>query len=228
MNQSESRVPSPESGVAAGGLLARDSRRATQDIGRRNPFRRLYHWILSWAHHPWGTWALALFAFIDSSIFPIPPLFLQIALSLEKPRRAWWYAAVNTIASVLGAVAGYLIGMFLYESVGRWVIETWGYRRQFDRVGTFLDGNTFSFALVWSFLPFPYKVLTIGAGFFGASLPALLVASTIGRSLRFFAIAALLRFFGARARDFIERYFNWVLLGVAALVAAVILAMRLM
>jgi membrane protein YqaA with SNARE-associated domain len=192
----------------------------------RHPLKRLYRWILGWANHPWGIWALAAFAFIDSSVFPIPPLFLQVAMSLERPRRAYWYALVNTIASVLGAILGYVIGMFLYDTLGRWVIETFGYQANFEKVRTTINENTFKIALVWSFIPFPYKVINIGAGLCGAPLGTLLVASTIGRSARFFALAEICRRWGLSGKDFIERYFNWVLLGVGALVVSVLLAMR--
>src|SRR4029079_17389111 len=84
----------------------------------RNPLRRLYHWILSWANHPWGTAALAVFAFLDSFVFPIPPLFLQVALSLERPKRSFWYALVDTVPSIIGAAAGYYIGLTLWGSIG--------------------------------------------------------------------------------------------------------------
>src|SRR5579859_4755777 len=76
-------------------------------VSDRNPLRRLYHWILSWANHPWGSAALGVFAFLDSFVFPIPPLFLQIALSLERPKRSFWYATVDTVPSILGAAAGW-------------------------------------------------------------------------------------------------------------------------
>src|SRR5688572_14812745 len=154
---------------------------------RRNFFRRVYHWLLGWAHHPAGTWALAGFAFIDSSVFPIPPLFLQVAMSLERPRRAYWYATVNMVASVAGAVLGYVIGYYLYKSVGAWVIESFGYQQQFDKVKNVIHENTFAIALVWSFIPFPYKVINIAAGVVGAPIAPLLIASTIGRSARFYA-----------------------------------------
>ncbi|HZN61867.1 MAG TPA: VTT domain-containing protein, partial [Planctomycetota bacterium] len=192
----------------------------------RNPFRRLYAWILTWAHHPLGTWALGVFAFIDSSIFPIPPLFLQVAMSLERPKRSWWYATVDLVGSILGAIVGFLIGALLYDSVGRWVIETWGYQKQFDKFGEFIRAHGFWFTLLYSFVPFPYKVITIGTGFFGGSLPLLLVASSIGRALRFYGLAAVCFWGGSSAKDFIDRRFNWVLAGVGLLVAGVIAVMR--
>jgi len=193
----------------------------------RNPLRRLYRWILSWAHHPMGTWALAVFAFLDSSVFPIPPLFLQVALSLEKPRRSFWYAFVDTAASVAGATLGFFIGYALYDTVGQWVIRTWGMEVQFALARVDFEKNAFVFILIYSFLPFPYKVITIGSGFFQASLLTLLAASVIGRGWRFFLLAALCFFFGPRVKTFVERYFNAVCLGVALLVAAVIVAMKL-
>ena len=192
----------------------------------RNPLRRLYAWILTWAHHPLGTWALAFFAFVDSSIFPVPPLFLQVALSLERPRRSWWYATVDLVGSILGAVIGFLIGALLYESVGKWVIETWGYQKQFDRFGSWIHDHGFWFTLLYSFVPFPYKVITIGTGFFGGSLPMLLVASSIGRALRFYALAAVCFWGGKKAKDFIDRRFNQVLIGIALFVLLVIFIMK--
>lgn len=195
----------------------------------RNPLRRLYAWILSWAHHPMGTWALALFAFLDSSVFPIPPLFLQVALSLERPRRSFWYAFVDTAASVAGAVLGYVIGYALYDTVGAWVIRTWNLEAAFARAGEEFGRNAFAFILAYSFLPFPYKGITIGSGFFHerVSLTTLLAASVIGRGGRFFLLGALCFFFGPRIKVFIERYFNLVCLAVALLVASVVAVMRL-
>ncbi len=195
----------------------------------RNPLRRLYHWILSWAHHPMGTWALAFFAFVDSSVFPVPPLFLQVALSLERPRRSFWYAFVDTAASVAGAVLGYLIGWGLDKAVVQWIIRINGLQPQFDRIGDYFGQNAFPFILVYSFLPFPYKVITIGSGVWHHKVPlaTLLLASTIGRSCRFFLLGALCRFFGPRVKIFIEKYFNLTCLGIGLLVAAVILVMKL-
>jgi len=188
----------------------------------RNPLRRLYCWILSWAHHPWGTAALAVFAFVDSSVFPIPPLFLQVALSLERPRRSFWYAFVDTAASVAGAVVGYAIGYFLWDAVGVRLVGELSPALRGE-----LQEGAFQVTLVYSFVPLPYKLITIGSGFLHLNLAVLLLASTIGRSLRFFALGALCYWWGPPVRIFIERYFNWVCLGIGLLVAAVLGALRL-
>lgn len=194
----------------------------------RNPLRRLYRWILSWAHHPGGTWALAIFSFIDSSFFPIPPLFLQVALSIERPRRSLWYATVNTVASVAGSILGYWIGYALYGTVGKWIISVNGLEEEFASIGQKFGDNAFPFILLWSFLPFPYKLITIGSGVFHGQvgLPMLLLASTIGRSARFYLLAGLCRWQGARAGYWIEKYFNWVVIGIGLLVVAVVVATK--
>ncbi len=186
----------------------------------KNPLRRFYQWILSWANHPWGTAVLAVLAFLDSSVFPIPPLFLQVALSIERPKRSFWYAAVDTVASVFGAMLGYVIGYALWETVGIHII---GIEAK-DKVGVELKAHAFTFILAYSFLPFPYKVITIGSGVFHeyVPLPTLLAASIIGRGWRFNLLAAICYFMGARAKTFIDRYFNWVCLAVGLLVAGVL------
>jgi membrane protein YqaA with SNARE-associated domain len=193
----------------------------------KNPLRRLYHWILSWANHPWGTAVLALLAFLDSFIFPIPPLFLQVALSLEKPKRSFWYAFVDTSASVVGSIIGFYIGYALFGSLGKWLIETWHVQSEFARAGEEFNRNAFGFILFYSFLPFPYKVITIASGFFKVGLPTLLLASTVGRGMRFFALGALCYFMGPRVKIFIDKYFNLVCFGIGLLVVAIVVAMKI-
>jgi membrane protein YqaA with SNARE-associated domain len=188
----------------------------------RNPLRRLYRWILSWAHHPAGTWVLGVLAFLDSFVFPIPPLFLQVALSLEKPRRSFWYAFVDTAASVAGAVAGYWIGYFFWDLVGVRIIGPIP-----DPMRAKLQADAFTVTLLYSFVPLPFKIITLGSGFLHLSLPVLLVASTLGRSARFFALGALCFFMGPRVKVFIEKYFNLVCLAVALLAASVLAVMKI-
>lgn len=192
----------------------------------RNPLKRLYGWVLSWAHHPAGTWALAGIAFIDSSVFPIPGLFLQIALSMERPKRSWWYAFVNTVASVAGACVGYAIGYALWESIGVHIIGEAGRTKCAEWLKAW---GVFPALTIYSFVPLPFKIATIGSGVLHDTVPLwlLLAASTLGRSLRFFLLATITYFKGRAVKDFIDRYFNLVTLAVALLVAGVLVVLRL-
>lgn len=179
-------------------------------VARRGVVRRLYDWVLHWAETPYGTPALFVLSFSESSFFPIPPDVLQIALSVSKPKRAFYYAAVSLVASVLGAILGWYIGFALWE----------GLRDFFYAYVPGVNVQTFSVVeakytewgflaiLVAAFTPIPYKVFTIAAGVFQYSLPLLLVASVLGRSARFFTVATGIYFFGPRVKDLMEKYFE--------------------
>jgi len=188
----------------------------------KNPLRRLFHWILSWANHPWGSAALAVFSFLDSFVFPIPPLFLQVALSLEKPKRSFWYATVDTVPSVIGAAAGYYIGMTLWSSVGVKIVG------EIPRGFTDLMVNQqFLITVLYSFIPLPFKIITLGSGFLHLNLATLLIASTLGRASRFFALGAICYAYGHRAKDFIEKHFNRACLILGVLLALILVGAKL-
>lgn len=172
--------------------------------------RRLYDWVLSLAHHKHGTWALFLLSFAESSFFPVPPDVLQIALTLEKRERAWYFATVSTIASVLGGLLGYLIGWGFWEATQdlfyRYVP---GFTPQvYDKVHGLYEQWNFWIVFAAAFTPIPYKVFTIAGGVFGVFLPMFVVASFVGRGARFFIVAALLWKFGPPVKGFIDRWFN--------------------
>lgn len=181
--------------------------------------KRLYLWVLSWAESKYSTYALAVLAFIESSFFPTPPDVLQIALSLFKPKRSYWYAFITLSFSVLGGILGYFIGVFLFESVGRTIISTLGYEQQFAVVGELFKGNAFLAIFAAALTPIPYKVFTIAAGVWQVGLLPLVLASILGRGLRFFSVATLTYFLGERVKVFIDKYFNWISAGLLVLVA---------
>ncbi|OIQ06747.1 MAG: cytochrome B [Rhodobacteraceae bacterium CG2_30_10_405] len=167
--------------------------------------RSLYDWTLALAQHPRALWALALVAFVESSVFPIPPDILMIPMIVAAPRRAFLIAAVASVSSVLGGMLGYGIGLYLYDSVGLPVLEFYGKTGQFETFRTTYNDWGAWAVLIAGVTPFPYKVITILSGATGLSLPVFMAASIVARGLRFFVVAALLWQFGAPIRDFIER-----------------------
>lgn len=186
---------------------------------RRNVVRRLYDWVLHWAETPYGTPALAAISFAESSFFPIPPDVLQIALSVAKPRRSYFYAAVSAAASILGGVLGWLIGFLFWASLGEFFFRyVPGFSREtFQHVQDLYHDNAFLAILGAAFTPIPYKVFTIAAGVFEVPLMALVVASALGRSGRFFLVATFIYFCGPMAKNILERYFEWVTLALFAM-----------
>ena len=188
--------------------------------------KRLYLWVLSWAESTYGTYALAVLAFIESSFFPIPPDVLQIALSISKPKRSYWYAFIALLFSVLGGILGYFIGLFLFESVGRVIIQSLGYEQQFALVGELFKENAFLAIFAAALTPIPYIVFTIAAGVWQVGLFPLIMASILGRGLRFFAVAVLTYFLGERVKVFIDKYFNWLSVGLLILIVIGYLAIK--
>ncbi len=168
----------------------------------------LYHWVLSWANSKYGTYALFGISFAESSFFPIPPDVLQIALTVSKPQRAFWYAFLSTIASVLGGIAGYLIGYFFFDAVGKMIITTLGYQQYFTAVGKLYADHIFWAVFGAAFTPIPYKVFTIAAGVWKVAFFPFFMASVLGRAGRFFLVATLLSLFGPRIKEFLDKYFN--------------------
>ncbi len=167
--------------------------------------RRLYDWTISLASSPHALWALAFVAFIESSVFPIPPDLLMIPMIIARPHMAFRIAAVATVASVLGGLAGYAIGWGLFESVGRPVLEFYGKDAYFgDFAAQYNQWGAWA-VLIAGVTPFPYKVITILSGATGLDIWVFMIASLVARGLRFFVVAALLWKFGAPIRDFIER-----------------------
>jgi membrane protein YqaA with SNARE-associated domain len=195
---------------------------------RRNPLKRLYHWVLRWAETPYGTPALALVSFAESSFFPIPPDVLQIALSASKPRRSFYYAAVSALASVLGGIAGWYIGRGLWLSVDDFFFNyVPGFTHEnFNYVGDLYHKNAFLAILAAAFTPIPYKVFTIAAGVWEVSFQTLVIASIVGRSGRFFLVATAMYFFGEPAKAFIERHFEWMTFVLFAMIVLGFMAIR--
>lgn len=196
----------------------------------RNPLKRLYRWVLRWAEHPAGAWALFAIAIIESSIFPIPPDVLLMALCLGRPMKAWAYAANCTAGSVLGGLAGYGIGWGLWELGARDLFIPHVFSQEaFDKVAALYQEHAAVAVFTAALTPIPYKVFTISGGVTGIALLPFVGASIVGRGLRFFAVAALLYFFGDRAKRFIDRWFEVLtILFVALLVLGFLLLKKVL
>jgi membrane protein YqaA with SNARE-associated domain len=182
------------------------------------PIRFLYDWVLSWAETPYGSPVLFVLAFVESSFFPVPPDVLQIALSVSKPRRAFWYATISLIGSVLGAILGYYIGLKLWETTQAFFFAYVFSPETFGRVENLYHTYDFWAVFIAAFTPIPYKIFTIAAGVCHISLFMLIMASIVGRGLRFYFVALLLFFFGPSIKVHIEKYFNYCVVALTILI----------
>jgi membrane protein YqaA with SNARE-associated domain len=185
--------------------------------------RKLYDWTLSLAARKTAEVWLAVIAFIESSVFLVPADVLFLPMALARPARAYRYAAIATIASTLGGIAGYLLGYFAYEAVAKPVLAFYGKLDSFEALRRCAGEDTLMMLLVTSGLSHlpPIKVVTILAGVAQISLVFFIVSCVIARGARFFALAWALRRFGEPIRDFIERRLGLI----AALAAAALIAL---
>ncbi len=175
-----------------------------------NFLKKLYYWVLHWAETPYGPLALFLLAVAESSFFPIPPDPLLIALCLGSVKKSWRFAFYTSVASIIGGILGYAIGYFFWESVNSFFYHYIpGFTKEiFQTVLLHYQKSGFWYVFAAGFTPIPYKIFTIASGVFKLNLPLFIIASTVSRSLRFFAVAALFKKFGPGIKSFIEKYFN--------------------
>jgi membrane protein YqaA with SNARE-associated domain len=190
--------------------------------------RRIYDWCIAAADKPYALWLMGAVSFAESSFFPVPPDVMLIPMSLARPQRAWLYALVCTVTSVAGGVVGYAIGSLLYDSVGQWLIQLYGYG---DKVEAFRASYAEYGAwiiLLKGLTPIPYKIVTITSGFADYNLWLFILFSVIARGGRFFIVAILLNRYGSWIRKTIEKRLGlWVALGTGVLVIGFIIAFRL-
>ena len=168
----------------------------------------MYDWTLSWANKKSSNYALFGISFIESSFFLIPADVLLIPLVAADPKNWWKKAAICTMGSVCGAFFGYAIGMLFYETVGVLIVNFYGLQDAIKIVAEKYADNAFLAIFVGAFTPIPYKAITITAGMFKLHLLIFFVASVLGRGGRFFIVAAMMKIFGAKIQNVIEKYFN--------------------
>lgn len=178
-------------------------------------FGGLYTRVMRWSRHPHAARYLAGLSFAESSFFPIPPDVMLAPMSLARPERAWHYAALTTLASVLGGILGYAIGVFAFELVEPLLREA-GYWDKYLHARDWFAEWGFWTVFIAGFSPIPYKVFTIAAGSLSMALLPFVVASAVGRGARFFLVAGLLAWGGPRLEAALHRYveaLGWLVIG---------------
>jgi len=180
--------------------------------------KKMYDWVLHWAETPYGTWALFILAFAESSFFPIPPDVLLIALAISIPKNSFKYALVCSGGSILGGVFGYFIGLQFMEFIGKPIIEFYGVNDKYDYIQQIYNRYDAWAVAIAGFTPIPYKVFTIAAGACRIRFSVFVLASILSRSARFFIVGGLIYTFGPAIRSFIDMYFNILATVFAALV----------
>ena len=190
--------------------------------------RRLYDWCIAAAGKPQATWIMGAVSFVESSFFPVPPDVMLIPLCLARPDRAFFYATVCTLSSVAGGVLGYFIGAYLYDSVGLWLMQLYGYG---DKIEAFRQAYAEWGAwiiLLKGMTPIPYKIVTIASGFADYPLIPFILLSFVARGMRFYLVAFLLHRYGPRAREIIEKRLGfWTTIGALVVIVGFIIAVYL-
>ncbi len=181
-------------------------------------FRPLYDWVLVQSqrkHAPWFLFALAL---VEACLVPIPPDSLLVPMALARRDKAFRFAAICTLGSVIGGLIGYGVGALAMASFGQWIVDTYHLQHGFEKFqAAFLKWGMW-IILAKGFTPVPFILVTVASGVAHLPLPVFIVSAAITRAARFFLEAILIHFFGDPVRDFIERYLTWVALGALALI----------
>ena len=183
-----------------------------------SPIRSLYDWTLRQAEGPFAVAVLFIVAFAESSFFPLPPDFFLLPMALAKREKAYRYALVCTVGSVLGGLLGYAIGAVFYATVGQWIINTYHLQEAFQHFHDQFNEWGVWIILAKGLTPIPFKLVTIASGVAQLNLLYFVLAATATRAVRFYFVAFLVRRYGAPIKNFIEKYLTWVALGVLAVI----------
>ena len=190
--------------------------------------RRLYDWCVDAAGRPYASWLLGAISFAESSFFPVPPDTMLIPMALARPDRAYFFATVCTLTSVVGGMLGYAIGALLYDSVGQWIVHLYGAGNKVEALRAAYAQWGSLFILIKGFTPIPYQLVTITSGFAGYSFPMFVLLSFVTRGGRFFLLAFLLNRYGDEARHIIEKRLGfWVSFALVVLVVGIVVALYL-
>jgi membrane protein YqaA with SNARE-associated domain len=210
------------------GLSTANPPKADYVLRRPSLLRRLYDWCIAAADKPHATWLLGIVSFVESSFFPVPPDAMLVPMALARPDKAWFYATVCTLTSVAGGVLGYLIGAWLYDSVGLWLISLYGYGNKVEAFRAAYAEWGGWIILLKGLTPIPYKIVTIASGFAGYNFLLFVLLSIVARGMRFYAVAFVLNRYGDQARTILEERLGfWVTIFAVVLVAGIIAALYL-
>ena len=191
-------------------------------------FRNLYEWTLAKSSHKKAPWFLSIISFSESSFFPIPPDIILIPMVLAKKTKAFFYASICTISSVLGGVLGYFIGLILFNSIGIILINLYHLNDSINEFKNYYNLYGPWIVVIAGFTPFPFKVITIASGLFQLNFIIFILCSFLSRGARFYLVAGLLYLYGGKIRIFIDRYFNFLTILFLVLLIGSILFIKLL
>ena len=189
-------------------------------------FSSLYDKGLGWSRHPHAPWYLGGLSFAESSFFPIPPDVMLAPMSLARPNKALWFAMLTTVASVVGGIAGYLIGVTLFEVIAPWLHQA-GYFDKYLTARAWFDEWGFWAIFLAGFSPIPYKIFTITAGAIAMPFAPFVIASFIGRGSRFFLVSLLMSWGGEKMEAKLRHYIDWIGWGLVAVICGGVLLAKL-
>jgi membrane protein YqaA with SNARE-associated domain len=189
-------------------------------------FSALYEWTLKWAEHKFAPRILALLTFAESVFFPIPPDVLLAPMVLAKPERAWRLASLTTVASVIGGIVGYGLGYLMFEPWIQPLITEFGYQARFDKAMLWFSEWGVWVVFIAGFSPIPYKLFTLSAGFLQMAFLPFLLASAIGRGMRFFIVAGVIRWGGAPMEQKIRQWVDVLGWLIVAIIVIAYIVMR--
>jgi membrane protein YqaA with SNARE-associated domain len=177
-------------------------------------FSSLYDTVLRWSKHPHAERYLAAVSFAEASFFPVPTVLMMAPMALARPDRAWWLAALTTIFSVLGGVAGYFIGAYLFDSLGLPIIEMYHAADKFEQLKLWFSEYGVLLLFIAGVSPIPYKLFTISAGVLNMALLPFILASFLGRGVQYFVVAAIAHFGGEKLESSIRKWVDWLGWGI--------------
>lgn len=181
---------------------------------------KVMDWISNTSLSPKAKWILAFVAFTESIIIPLPPDLLLIPMALTQRKKAFQFALICTISSVVGGIGGYFIGYYFMDYVGMPIVNFYNLTHEYAVIKEWYDAYSAWAVAAAGLTPIPYKLCTLSAGAFKVNFWIFLIASTISRGVRFFAIAGLIYLFGERVRYFLEKRFDLLMLATLVLVIA--------